>query len=69
MPARPVPHPCFHQLPAALVEYALELFAQTRGNEAMKDVTDEELAELICSDAYRPVLTHYAVGRRGSPLN
>jgi hypothetical protein len=65
----PLPHPCFHDLPEKLVGYAVELFHQTRQNEAMKDVSDGELAELICSDAYRPVLHYYAVGRRRGPLN
>ena len=69
MSARPFPNPCFDGLPGSLVEYALELFEQTRRNEAMKDVSDAELAELICSEAYRPVLTYYAVGRRRAPLN
>ena len=35
-----------------------------RSESSMKDVSNDEIIDLLCSENFRTIITHYALGRR-----
>jgi len=50
-------------LPEDLRPHAEELYELMRSEPRLQDVSNENLADLICSDAYRSILCLYAAGK------
>ena len=55
---------CLARLPPELRRYAEELYNTTRAEPSLREVSDDDIMELICSEEYRNILNFYAIGRR-----